>query len=284
VSAAIRMCPLGCGKPGRALGELEKTVPNAMSQDRYALAQCACGELIYLSPPPNGADLHTMYVQSVQFDGAAYADDVRIGHVLEYIGQCFDRLVAARVRESGTPIRVLEIGAGLSWMCRVAKMRDAHHVTVAQDISPEAVKVTPWVDHYVQKEASDPAFDRLGPYDVISLTHVIEHLVDPLGMIRRCRGLLAPDGIIFITAPHRPRDWRGDNFDAWRTYSYNHTPAHIQYFSEPSMRTMAQRARCDLEYWSHNHEEGEAFEAWLRVRRNWWQRLRTRRNARTAAN
>jgi 2-polyprenyl-3-methyl-5-hydroxy-6-metoxy-1,4-benzoquinol methylase len=269
----VRDCPLGCGKPGRALGELEKTVSFALSRDRYTLAQCGCGDLVYLSPPPNGADLRAMYVENIQFEGFADAGEVRIGDTLGYVGQCFDRLVAARMRVPGRPIRVLEIGAGPSWMCRVAKMRDPGHVTVAQDISPEAVKTTPWVDHYVQEEASSRQFDALGPFEIISLTHVIEHLVDPLEMIRRCRELLAHDGLLFITAPHRPGAWRGDNFDAWTAYRYNHTPAHIQYFSQRSMGSMAARAGCELEYWTHHHEGGEAFEAWLAPRPPWWRKL-----------
>ena len=63
-------------------------------------------------------------------------------------------------------------------MCRAAKSRNRNHVTVAQDISPEALESCPWVDHYIQGEIDDRRLDSWGPYHVISMTHVIEHLVD----------------------------------------------------------------------------------------------------------
>jgi hypothetical protein len=85
-------------------------------------------------------------------------------------------------------------------------------------------------------------------------------------VIRRCKSLLRQGGVIFITAPHRPVGWKDDTSDIalWEKYSYNHVPAHIQYFSEKSMRTLADKAGCTLDHWSHDHEEGQAFEAWLR--------------------
>jgi SAM-dependent methyltransferase len=151
-------------------------------------------------------------------------------------------------------------------MCRAAKAVDPNNVTVAQDISPEAVQKCPWVDFYVLGDLLDPRIDQRAPYDVISLTHVIEHLVYPVEVIRRCKSLLRQNGVIFITAPHRPIGWRDGeaNVGLWEKYSYNHVPAHIQYFSKKSMRALAERSGCGLDHWSHDSEDGQAFEAWLR--------------------
>ncbi|HEX7560178.1 MAG TPA: class I SAM-dependent methyltransferase [Usitatibacter sp.] len=272
---AVRACPLGCAEPGSALGELDKTAGFALSRERYTLALCGCGKLVYLSPAPSEADLRAMYVDHGQF-GEEYTDAARVKAILDYIGQCFDRL--SKAGGWAAPVRVLEVGAGLAWMCRAAKVRDQAHFTVAQDVSPEALAACPWVDRYVQAEVGDPRIAANGPYQLISMTHVIEHLVDPAAVVRKCRALLAADGFIFITAPHRPRGWREGDMQAWRAYSYNHVPAHIQYFSEASMRRLAQASGCELAYWSHDHEGGEAFEAWLAPastapRAPWWRRM-----------
>jgi SAM-dependent methyltransferase len=272
---AVRGCPLGCAESGSALGELDKTAGFALSRERYTLALCGCGKLVYLSPAPSDADLRAMYVDHGQF-GEEYTDASRVKAILDYIGQCFDRL--AKAGGWTGPARVLEVGAGLAWMCRAAKARDPANRTVAQDVSPEAVAACPWVDRYVQGDVGDPEIAAQGPFQLISMTHVIEHLVDPVAVVRKCRAQLAADGFIFITAPHRPRGWREGDMDAWRGYSYNHVPAHIQYFSQDSMRRLALAAGCELAYWSHDHEGGEAFEAWLAPARTmprapWWRRV-----------
>ena len=106
---------------------------------------------------------------------------------------------------------------------------------------------------------------RTAPYDIVSLTHVIEHLLDPVGVLRRLRQLIAPRGLVFVTAPHRPPGWkRGDGIATWREWSYTHVPAHVQYFSRGSLERAALRAGFEIELWNADQEEGQAFEAWLR--------------------
>lgn len=281
-SDAVRACPLGCPEAGCALGTLEKTAGFALSREAYTLSRCGCGSLVYLSPAPSDDDLRAMYVDHGQF-GEEYTDPKRVAAILEYIGGCFDRMASSRGWRG--PVRVLEVGAGLAWMCRAAKSRGAHNATVAQDLSPEAAQACPWVDEYVVGTLDDERIVRRGPYQVISMTHVIEHLVDPLAVLAQCRKRIAPDGVMFITAPHRPRDWREGDMEAWRRYSYNHVPAHIQYFAEGSMARLARATGFEVAHWSHEHESGEAFEAWLvpsgvdAPRDTWWRRAARRLGA-----
>lgn len=299
--AVIRPCPV-CNThtpPAHLIGRLPKTFHGALVQNEYDLAYCACKSLIYISPLPPAEDLDTIYVKSEQFSDPLYTDATRVEAILEYIGGCLQRIVkfqtekknAARLAGDGLPRRlrerishwfpalkaeksrkqaasdlaVLEIGAGRAWMCRSAKRHSTSAKTTAQDISPEASSACEWVDDYLVCDLDDLRIDARGPFDVISITHVIEHLTDPVATIRRCKGLLADGGVIFVTAPHRPVGWKdGDSgIEAWKTYSYNHIPAHIQYFSRGSMEALAGKAGCELVYWIDRHEDGQAFEAWL---------------------
>lgn len=267
-SPTPRPCPLGCRETGKALGELGKTSHANLSRARYTLVRCGCGALLYLSPAPSASDLRTMYVEEQQF-GTEYTDEARVRAILGYMGEALRGLEQRIGGRQGRRLRVLEVGAGLSWMCRAAKAKDPRSVTVAQDISPEAVDSCPWVDHYVQGDVRDSRLDAFAPFDVVSMTHVIEHLLDPVDVVARCRELMAATGILFVTAPHRPHGWSDAEPDlrTWTAYSYNHVPAHVQYFSEASLARLAHAAGCELIYWSHAHERGEAFEAWLAPRR-----------------
>ena len=260
----VRSCPAGCGRGGNALGELEATCAARLSRTRYSLVRCGCGGLMYLSPAPTSADLKTMYVDEAQF-GSEYTDRERVRAILAYVGSALDALTRAIDRPANAPLRVLEVGAGMAWMCRAAKERRADAMTVAQDISPEAAASCPWVDAYVESSVDDPRIAQFAPFDVISMTHVIEHLVEPVAVVARCRALLAPGGLMFVTAPHRPSGWDESTpkLELWRAWSYNHVPAHLQYFSERSMHRLAEAAGCRVVTWSHAHEHGQAFEAWL---------------------
>jgi SAM-dependent methyltransferase len=265
-SANVRACPV-CGQScAMEIGPLKTNVMLGLERGEYDLAQCQACDLVYLSPQPSEADLRTMYVDAPQFNNPTYTDPARVDAIMEYITGCLTRVLQRSGQSANVAVSVLEVGAGLAWMCRAAKSLSPKHVTVGQDISPEAVAKCPWVDFYVLGDLFDASIGERAPYHVISLTHVIEHLVDPIAVIRRCKTLLHPGGTIFVTAPHRPIGWKENSkeISLWESYSYNHVPAHIQYFAKKSMRKLAEQSGCALDYWSHAHEEGQAFEAWLR--------------------
>jgi len=251
----MRACPI-CQEPAKhSIGELTNTKVAPLARTDYELGHCQVCDVMYLSPLPSEADLRVLYVDELQFD---YHTEQDARAIVEFM---VGRLQAVMKRLGlKKPGSVLEIGAGPAWMCRAAKTISAEAVTIAQDVSPEVADKCPWADRYIVAPFDSPEFDRLGPYDVISLTHVIEHLSDPVGALRRLRQLTR--GLIFITAPHRPARWDG-SIEAWRSYSYNHVPAHLQYFSERGMQRAARAAGLDLAHWDATSEEGHSFEAWL---------------------
>jgi SAM-dependent methyltransferase len=261
----LRNCPI-CNARASTADLIGPLADHQMQEGReFNLTCCACGDLIYLSPAPDESDIRAMYVDIPQFDNDEYRGDLVRAAADEFYYGRFRALLAKMNHPEDRALRVLEVGAGLSWMCQAAKKLNPRNVTVAQDISSEAAAECTWVDRYYV--ASDVMACReiedQAPYDVISLTHVIEHLVDPVGALKRLRELMAPEGLFFITAPSRPPGWRrGDGVASWQNWSYNHVPAHVQYFSRQSMERAAREAGLELVFWTMA-EEGQAFEAWL---------------------
>lgn len=264
-----RPCPIcaTAAEPCGLIGRLDKTFSGNLAVPQYNLTYCTCKALIYLDPMPPQEDLEALYIKSDQFTDAIYTDPAHVEAIDKYMSECLARMLSARSVPLTQPVSVLEVGAGRAWMCRAAKRRDSSSKTTAQDVSKEVANECEWVDQYLVCPISDSRLDVLGPFDVISLTHVIEHLPDPVAAIKRCKSLLAKDGTIFITAPHRPEGWQPgkSTISDWQKYSYNHVPAHIQYFARGSMQRLAERSGCNLSYWEDRHENGQAFEAWLGV-------------------
>jgi len=262
-----RPCPIcaTAASPCGLIGRLDTTFNGTLAVSQYNLTYCTCWALIYLDPMPPKEDLETLYIKSDQFTDAIYTDPAHVDAINQYMFNCLKRMLSARSVPLTQPLSVLEIGAGRAWMCRAAKRLDPSSKTSAQDVSTEVANQCSWVDRYFVCPISDPQLDSLGPFDVISLTHVIEHLPDPVAATHRCKSLLAKGGTILITAPHRPEGWKPgkSTISEWQKYSYNHVPAHIQYFSRESMQKLAEKSGCNLTYWEDRHENGQAFEAWL---------------------
>jgi SAM-dependent methyltransferase len=92
-------------------------------------------------------------------------------------------------------------------------------------------------------------------WDVVILTHVLEHLSDPVGALRKIRDLLKPAGIGVLEFPNI------DALDALvrrflrRTHLHRHryppdyVPGHVQEFCHASFALAAERAGLLLEHW-----------------------------------
>lgn len=249
-----------CGRRTRLtnLGHVDATHPGPFHTRDFKLILCPRCEVVYLDPAPTADDLRTLYENSVQFDDPHYTDGERVARMLEYYTSAI-RNLGLLPPQGG---RALEIGAGYAWVSRAAKQIDGSIVTVAQDVSGEVAEKCPWVDRYHVGTVS--TLDERERFHLASMTHVIEHLVDPAAMLAAISSRLAPGGKLFVTAPHRPTGWNPEaGIAGWREYSYLHVPAHVTYFSRKWFEQVAPRHQLRVEHWDASHEGGQAFELLL---------------------
>ncbi len=104
-----------------------------------------------------------------------------------------------RFKEGG---KLLEIGPSWGAFCMLAKR---------QGFSVEAIERDPKCCEFLKSQIqikavlSDRealALDQVSIPDVIVLWHVIEHMRDPVGLLKRAAERLAPDGILVVAAPN----------------------------------------------------------------------------------
>jgi SAM-dependent methyltransferase len=246
-----------CGRRARLLrlGEVAPTHSGAFDTQRFELVHCGRCDVVYLDPAPTPHDLHVLYEEAEQFTDAHYTDPERVAKILEYYGDAVRRLNLLPAAGE----RMLEVGAGLAWVARACKNLESGVVTVAQDVSAECASTCEWVDHYHVGPLSE--LPRGETFRLASMTHVIEHLVEPAAMLDEIAARLARGGKLFVTAPFRPSGWNPDDgFEKWRDYSYLHVPAHVTYFSRLWFEREAPRHGLRVAHWDASHEDGQAFE------------------------
>jgi hypothetical protein len=259
---AIRPCPFSgtFGDSLQHLGAVGITQSGDFSCRSFSLVYCEKSDLVYLSPLPQEKDFETMY-SAEQFDSDEYVDPQRIESMMQYYGGCINNHFKL---EQADPFRLLEVGAGMAWVSRALKGIAPESTTQAQDISPECKNMCEWVDDYFVGPVEQLCSQNQERFHAISLTHVIEHLPDPVNTLKTLAGMLEPGGLIFVTAPGRPKNWSPEQgLGPWLDYSYLHVPAHITYFSETSLKMAANMAGLKLTFWDGSHDDGQAFEAIL---------------------
>jgi SAM-dependent methyltransferase len=82
-------------------------------------------------------------------------------------------------------------------------------------------------------------------YDLVLLIQTIEHVADPLAVLRRIGELLRPGGrLLVVTDNTASLDFRLNRSRHWGGY---HFPRHWNLFDQPSLRLAAERAGLEVD-------------------------------------
>ena len=110
------------------------------------------------------------------------------------------------VRIIGENKRVLELGPGPGTITKLLTQDSKCRVT-ALEIDAEAVKkLAPYCERVYQADLNVPGWKDIvkneGAFDVVTATDVLEHLYEPLTVLKAMKTLLNENGCIVVSLPH----------------------------------------------------------------------------------
>jgi 2-polyprenyl-3-methyl-5-hydroxy-6-metoxy-1,4-benzoquinol methylase len=163
--------------------------------------------------------------------------------------------------------RILEIGTSYGYI--IFGLRQWGYEVVGTDLASNACM---YASKYYDLEvlnAEFPPEEMKGSFDVVVLSQVIEHTIDPLIFIQRTAEFLKKDGLIYIGTPNIGClifDILGKHYEAVRP------PEHISFFNPQSMQELLARSgfRCIKIYtenpiWVEYNPVNHTFLSFLRL-------------------
>jgi 2-polyprenyl-3-methyl-5-hydroxy-6-metoxy-1,4-benzoquinol methylase len=214
-----RTCPT-CGS-SEARPELEK--------DHMRIVRCAACDLVYVSPTFDEAHYQEVYAsqdyQDIVRDLGIQSHEYRVQRFgVERVG------LMARHLDDPRP-RYLDVGCSTGFVVEAA--RDAGWDAVGLDLNPSAVEFGRARGLDLRAVALEDAGLAPGSFDAVSLFDVLEHLLDPVRILRACVHLLKTGGILFLYVPNYDSASRllmgRDAHFIWPTHHLNYyTPVTIQ--------------------------------------------------------
>lgn len=134
--------------------------------------------------------------------------------------------------------RLLDVGCGDG--AYLALLRSlGWTTTIGVDPDPTAVQRARDAGLDVRLGTCDDVALPAGSFDAITLNHSIEHVHDPIGLLRECHRLLAPGGELIVYTPNL--DSNG-HLRFGRNWFHLDPPRHLVIFTPASLRRALQEA------------------------------------------
>lgn len=207
--------------------------------ETFTVVRCdRCG-LVYEDPRPSPARLARYY--DAQYDVSPRFNAQGLVGVLRR--RLIRRQARQVTRTSGGPGALLEVGCGAGALLREFKALGWRVSGV--EISAEAAAIAGrWCGVAIVRGTLDDMPERSGPFDVIVMKHVIEHLPSPGAALAKCSRLLKPGGRVRLWTPNvesLERRILGRYWPGWNL------PRHLTLLSPDTVRRYAARAGLAVE-------------------------------------
>ena len=167
--------------------------------DRFSIAKCgACG-VAWTHPLPDADEIASFYPEEYHGKGGKK----RFNPLMEFVVKLTRGKRAAEINKliGDTPGKVLDVGCGRGWMLWFMK-QDGWEAYGTELSETSATFARETLGLNVQtKNVLDCLFDDES-FDVVTLWHVLEHLNDPMPVLKEVQRVLKKDGVLIVEVPN----------------------------------------------------------------------------------
>lgn len=218
-------CPACEGKRTKRLFGLDKRA----SKGDLSVARCEDCGISWTAPLPDKADIAALYPHEYYGGGSKE----RFPTLVESLVRLSRRRRARKIIKlnSDIPGRVLDIGCGRGWMLNFLKMEEweAYGTELSSESSHfarEHLKLNVIINKV--EECSFPS----SHFDVVTLWHTLEHLLEPFRTLEEVSRILKGDGLLIVEVPNfgglQARIFRNKWF-------HLDSPRHLYHFDDKTL-------------------------------------------------
>ena len=235
----------------------------------YECSQCG---LVQADPRPASQVLADYYAMDYR-SGGCYGSDVANANQfpkdnLFYYnrGQSIAELVSPHVHLEKP--RILDVGAGYGHILYALGQRYPHSTRLAIEFSEVCVQHLTSLGVQVLTQPMEKSLSRMEQqFDLIVLSHVFEHLLDPRGALQLFYKSLVPGGVLYIKVPNIPADALLRYPD--HVWAPRYDEPHITFFSVSTLCHMLESAGFALQFCNTAGAE-YTYISWLQFRLPHW--------------
>jgi SAM-dependent methyltransferase len=205
-----------------------ETPPSCLALTDYEMRECECCTLVFADPMRPG-DI-PFYEWVSRFP--AYHADAR------WEWAAMRRLLEQQQKS----VHLLELGCGDGRF--LASLADLKHVeAMGVDLSDVNIARARAFGLKARLATINDVFGSNERFDMIVMTHVLEHVESPLFVIENCKRMLHSGGEIMFSVPYSPTSREYHHFDVM-----NLPPHHLTRWNMESLRRLAEISKLKFSY------------------------------------
>ncbi len=187
-----------------------------LSEQEFRIARCSeCG-LTFLQNPPEDNAMYEKYYNDIPYSGNDYRSNSSTPFLAELFAINERRLLQLQTIKSGGTL--LDIGCGLGFFLKSAAGQnyDVYGIDISSNVLSFAQKE---FNVRCGKKSTNELLAEHQTFDIVTLWHVLEHLLDPVAELKKIRLLLNEGGVCIIEVPNlhsiefmlSRNKWKGGN-------------------------------------------------------------------------
>ncbi len=222
----------------------------------YQLVRCAKCGLGRVDPLPTAAMLKELYTEDYfgagDFSGRIsdalqryrrYSGPPALQAIRAASQRAYEAAHVARLEEwhselggAARPPRLLDVGCGLGGVLAAAQARGWCAVGVEPSQTGAVLAHQRGLDVINADLATSGLPDQ--SFDIIHIREVLEHVLDPMALVREARARLAPGGMLYVQVPNDIEGYRASLF---RQVWWLIPPLHVWYFTFDTLERLLRR-------------------------------------------
>lgn len=245
---------LQCG--GKNLTRLRKYRTNSKPGESIfggaSLHRCEACALVQAVPAPDPGVLADYYKQDYRTKGYGGSNVANLSQFpndnLFYCnrGRSITELLR-RFISRPDPLNILDIGAGYGHILYFLGQEFPHACRFAIEFSDACSRHLQSQKIEVHSRPVEEVLSEMrNRFDVIILSHVLEHILNPQKVLSLIGSSLTKEGILYIEVPNIPPGSLMRYPD--HVWAPRHDEPHITFFSEPTVRTLVETAGFELQF------------------------------------